>query len=90
MFSRSKIREEVIHVVNRQLKVNLSRDAIKLRLRKDLNMYYSDLVNIIIQLEIKYHMVIPDEDMNAFKSMEEIISFIFKNAEIEEDEFSFS
>ena len=41
MFNRSVIREEVIHVVNKQLKVNLGRDATNLRLRKDLNMYYS-------------------------------------------------
>ncbi len=90
MYNRSVIREEVIHVVNKQLKVNLGRDATNLRLRKDLNMYYSDLVKIIIQLEMKYHLIIPDEDMNEFKNMDEIISFIFRNIEIEKDEFSFS
>ena len=89
MFSKSKIREDVIRVVNKQLKVNLKRDAIKLRLRKDLNMYYSDLVNVVIQLEIKYHMVIPDEDMNGFSSLDEIIKFIFKNAEIPDEEAVF-
>ena len=87
MFSKSKIREDVLKVVNKQLKVNLKRDAIKLKLRKDLNMYYSDLVNVIIQLEIKYHLVIPDDDMNGFSSLEEIIRFIFKNAEVPDEEF---
>jgi acyl carrier protein len=86
MFSKANIRDDVLRVVNKQLKVNLSRDEIKLKLRKDLNMYYSDLVNVVIQLEMKYHLVIPDDDMNGFNSLDEIIRFIFKNAEVPDEE----
>jgi acyl carrier protein len=86
MFSKANIRDDVLRVVNKQLKVNLSRDEIKLKLRKDLNMYYSDLVNVVIQLEMKYQLVIPDDDMNGFNSLDEIIRFIFKNAEVPDEE----
>lgn len=78
MLNADEITSKVIDIVNRQLRLDLTPNMTFLKLREDLEADSIDIVNIIVQLEIAFHLPIFDDEIEKLRSIDDLIDFIFK------------
>jgi len=80
MFKKTYISSQIFSIINRQLRVDVNQNACDLSLREDLKADSLDIVNIIVQLEITFHMPIFDDEINKLKTVKDIVEFVTENS----------
>jgi len=78
MLKNDDISYKIIQIINRQLRLELNENMTFLDLREDLKADSIDIVNIIVQLEISFHLPIFDDEINNLRTIEDIVEFISK------------
>lgn len=68
--------EEIKAILVKHLKIDPAKITETTNLQEDLGADSLDLVEIIMEIETKFGIEIPDEDIFALKTMNDVISYI--------------
>lgn len=77
----SSIKEDVIDLISQELKIVKEEIKDDSRFVEDLNADSLDVVELIMALEDKFKISIPDEEAEKIKTVENVINYIEQHAQ---------
>jgi len=86
VLSRQDVEEKVLTIVRNFDRTNLSRLSINSQFTSDLGLDSLDVVEVMIAMEEQFHMEIPDAIADKIKSPGEVVDYVYKKLNPDEDE----
>ena len=68
--------EEVKTILARQLRIDPERVTLEAQIKKDLGADSVDILQLLMRLEDDYGIVIPDQELAKFETVNDIVNFL--------------
>lgn len=68
--------EEVKTILARQLRISPERVTLDAQIKKDLGADSVDILQLLMRLEDDYGIVIPDQELAKFETVNDVVSFL--------------
>ncbi len=73
------LQEKVIDIISKQLKISSEKINLESQFMKDLKTDSLDIVELIMILEEKFHLQIPDDQVEKMNTVGQVVSYIEEN-----------
>lgn len=77
-----KIEKEIVEVANKEYDLGLGLEDIQLDLKEDLHLTQHEFEHLMSKLEIKYRVIIMDDELNNIRSLGDFVSFLQVDQEL--------